>query len=67
MENIENFDGRLCLKPKEAAERLGLSLPIVYRLCDRDDFPAIRCGRAILIPVPGLVRWLDQQAGGFSE
>ena len=61
------FSGRLCLKPKEAAVAIGISLPTMYEWCSRADFPAIRYGRNLVIPVSGLIRWLDQQAGGVLE
>ena len=61
------FNGRLCLKPKEAAVAVGVSLPTMYQWCATEGFPAIRSGRGIVIPVSGLVRWLDQQAGGVLE
>lgn len=54
---------RLCLKPKEAAAMVGVSPPVMYELCRRADFPTIRVGRAILIPVDGLRQWLADQQG----
>ena len=53
---------KMCLKPKEVAELMGLSAPMVYDLCRRRDFPAIRVGRAILIPAAALEEWLLEQA-----
>lgn len=53
----------LCFKPKQAAEALGVSYPTMYELCKREDFPAIRVGRSILIPKVGLEQWLAQQSG----
>lgn len=52
---------KLCLKPKEAAAVVGVSPPVMYDLCRREDFPTIRIGRAILIPVDSLKVWLEQQ------
>lgn len=54
---------RLTLKPAEAAEELNISLPLMYQLCKRSDFPTIRFGRAIVIPRAGLERWLEAQEG----
>lgn len=48
---------------EEMAEQLRLSMPVAYQLCRRPDFPAIRYGRTIRIPVDGLRRWLDEHAG----
>lgn len=56
------MNGKLCVTPAEAAEMVGVSKPIIYQLCNRADFPTIRFGRAIRIPVDGLRAWLDQQA-----
>ena len=55
------MDKRLTLTPKEVAEELRISLPVVYQLCNRADFPAIRVGRAIRIPRVGLESWLELQ------
>ncbi len=57
------LQGRLALKPKEAAQLIGVGNNTIYQLCHREDFPAIKVGAGIIIPVDGLLRWLDQQAG----
>ena len=36
---------------RELAERMGTSLPMAYDLTRRPDFPSIRVGARILIPV----------------
>lgn len=66
MSNTINAE-RLTLKPIEAAELLNVSLPIMYELCKRKDFPTIRIGRAIIIPRASLEKWLEKQAEGFEE
>lgn len=49
--------------PKEAAKYLGVSEPLMYQLCRRKDFPAVRLtARRIVIPVDSLEAWLAQQA-----
>ena len=53
---------RLGLKPKDVARLLGVCPPVVYDLCRRPDFPAIRIGRSIVIPVDQLREWLAQEA-----
>lgn len=58
---------KLTLKPSEAAHLLGVSLPSVYELCRRNDFPAFHVGRCILISADGLRRWVSQQAGEGGE
>ena len=53
---------QLTLKPAEAAKMLNISMPVMYDLCKRADFPAIRFGRAIVIPKAGLEKWLADQS-----
>ena len=60
-------DKRLTYDPVDAAPLMGVSLPLVYQLCKRDDFPSFRVGRKILISADGLRRWIDRQAGGGGE
>ncbi len=49
---------------KEVASVLGFSLCTVRQLCHRPDFPAIRVSpRRIVIPVDGLNRWMEENAG----
>ena len=60
----EGFQGRLALRPKEAAAALGIGHNAIYELCNRVDFPTVTVGRKIIIPVDGLRRWLDAQAKG---
>lgn len=48
---------------KETAEVLGVSMPLVYQLARRDDFPAIRISaRRIVVPSASLEAWLEKQA-----
>ena len=54
---------KLALKPAEAAELVGVSLPVMYKLCKRADFPAIHLGRSIVIPRQSLEQWLTKEAG----
>lgn len=53
---------KLTYSAREAAAALGVSLPTFYTLSAREDFPVIRIGRRIVVPVDGLRRWLDKQA-----
>ena len=49
---------------KEVASVLGISLTTVRHLCHQPDFPAIRVSpRRIVIPVDGLNRWMEENAG----
>lgn len=58
-----NARRRLTLKPEQAAEQLNVSMPTMYQLCKRDDFPAVRYGRSITIPTAQLETWLKDHAG----
>lgn len=48
---------------REAAEALGVSLPTFYALAGRPDFPVVRIGRRLLVPVDALRAWLAKEAG----
>lgn len=54
---------KLAYNSKEAAAALGVSLPTFYELSNRDDFPVVRVGRRVLVPVDGLREWLAKEAG----
>lgn len=57
-----NFN-KLALRPDDLCPLLGISRPIAYELCKRQDFPAIRVSdRRIIIPIDALNRWLEKQA-----
>ena len=56
---------RLALRPKEAAEALGLSERKLRELTP--ELPHIRRGGVILYPVGALERWLEDQARTGSE
>lgn len=47
---------------KEMAGTLGISEPIAYQLAAREDFPSIKIGRRILIPIDAFNAWLAAQA-----
>ena len=57
----DGLQGRLALRPKEAAAALGIGNNAIYELCNRSGFPVIQLGNKNLIPVDGLRRWLDAQ------
>lgn len=46
---------------RELAERMGISLPMAYDLTRRPDFPSIRVGARILIPVDAFHAWLAKE------
>jgi excisionase family DNA binding protein len=51
---------RLALRPKEAAEALGLSERKLREVLPQ--LPHVRLGGAVLLPVEGLQAWLREQA-----
>lgn len=60
-------ESKIALSVPEAAELLGVSVPLVYELVGRDDFPALKIGRRTLINRKLLSEWLDKEAGGSDE
>ena len=48
----------------ETARVLGISRPTVYRLLERDSFPAFRIGDRTLVSIKGLAEWVDRQSYG---
>lgn len=57
------MDEKLCYSPTEVQAALGLSRSTVYALLHRADFPAVKIGRRIVIPVESLRAWLERQSG----
>lgn len=55
------------LSVQELAARLGISLPVAYELVKRPDFPSLRIGGRILIPVDRFHQWLDRQTGSDPD
>ena len=55
-----DLTSRLALRPREAAEALGLSERKLREVLPQ--LPHIRLGGAVLLPVEGLQAWLREQA-----
>ncbi len=53
---------RLALSIDEASQALGIGDRQMRELAAREDFPAFRLGRRVLVPVDELRTWLRQQA-----
>jgi excisionase family DNA binding protein len=51
---------RLALRPKEAADALGISERTLRQLLP--ELPHLRAGGCVMIPVDGLRQWLSEQA-----
>lgn len=58
------MDEKLCYSPVELQAALGLSRSTVYALLHRADFPAVKIGRRIVVPVESLRAWLEKQSAG---
>lgn len=54
---------RLALRPREAAAALGISDRKLWSLTAANEVPHTRLGRALLYPIDGLRRWLNERAG----
>ncbi len=54
---------KLTMSVQEMAQIMGISKPKAYELTHIHDFPAIRVGRKIIIPVESFQRWLKRAAG----
>ena len=61
------LNNRVALTPAEAAKLIGISMPKMYELCRRSDFPAIRIGKSIRIPKSRFEAWLEGEERGSDE
>jgi excisionase family DNA binding protein len=52
------------LRVEEAAEILGLSKTTVYVMSRGADFPTVRRGRSVRIPLQALMRWIERNTDG---
>lgn len=60
------MEHRLTMNVEELQQALGIGKSRAYDLVNREDFPAIRLGRKILIPRDAFLRWLDRQTEQVS-
>lgn len=49
---------RETISVRELSAQLGISLPKAYQLVKEPDFPSIRIGSRILVPVDAFREWL---------
>lgn len=49
---------KITLTVEETAEQLGISRALAYRLIHKDDFPVLRLGRRVVIPIDELNNWI---------
>ena len=52
---------KLTLNVSEAAELLGVSVPVMYQLTRRSDFPTLKIGKRTLIVRERLTDWVNAQ------
>lgn len=45
------MEDRLCITVEEMGKQLGISRAAAYELVQRKDFPAMKLGRRILVPI----------------
>lgn len=49
---------RLTVTVREAAKRIGVSHVSLYNAIERGEFPALRIGRRIVVPIAALEKYL---------
>lgn len=59
---------KLTMSVPEVGEALGISRAKAYELANRADFPAIRFGRKVVVPVAAFYKWLEEitEGGGIQ-
>lgn len=56
------------MRPKDAAQALGIGQRLLWTLTNDGLIPHVRIGRAVLYPVPALQQWLaERTAKGTKE
>ena len=53
---------KLTINVSEMAEQLGISKPKAYDLANRQDFPHLKVGKRILIPIAAFEEWLNSES-----
>lgn len=53
---------KIALTVQETAELLSVSVPTVYKLVKREDFPALKIGGRTLVSRDRLVDWVNMQS-----
>jgi len=59
---IEKNENKLVYTVADLQNILPLGKNSLYKLIQRNDFPKIRCGRKILIPIESFTKWLLENA-----
>lgn len=56
-------ESNVAMTVKEAAQYLGVSKELIYKLIKAGDFaPVLRVGRSIRIQKPKLMEWIEEQS-----
>ena len=63
MPNNPTTEERIFVTAKEAAAMLCVSMPTMYELAHCEGFPAMKCGKKLLVNVEGLRRWAAEKSG----
>lgn len=53
---------KMLMTVDEMRKVTGFSRPMAYKMVNREDFPKVRVGRRIMIPVKQLEAWIERQA-----
>jgi excisionase family DNA binding protein len=53
--------GQMTISVDEMGQRLGVSRKTAWDLVKTSDFPSIRVGTRVLIPVNGLEKWINDK------
>lgn len=55
------------LRPREAADLLGVSRAMVYLAVQRGELPVVRIGHCVRTPAEAVKRWIDDTAGDWAS
>jgi excisionase family DNA binding protein len=58
--SLEGLENKVLLRPMEAAAALGVGRTKLYELLNSADFPVVRIGRCVRVPVDDLKLWKDR-------
>ena len=64
---MHTTEGRLLLRPAEAAEAIGVSRARAYELIAQGTLPSIRIGSSIRVPVDALRHWITEQLAATAQ
>jgi excisionase family DNA binding protein len=59
--DLPHLESRLALRPKEAAEALGVSDRTLRDWMRNEDLPYVQIDRSILIPTANLILWMEER------